>query len=254
MQLPDVKHLIAAAVAAAGVAIAMAGGGFEPTAFAAAGLVVWVACRCVGLAVGIAPRSQTPNAAWATGAALAAFAALLALSLAWSSDDGHAIRGRRPGARLPGHVRRSSSLASRRAEARPWLVGLAIGLTAIAAIALLARFEPSLVRQPRRRPRPEPARGARPAHLPDRILERPRRGDGRGDRPADLVRRRLGLAMVAVAGGRRAAGGDAGALDHRLARRDHRRGDRNRDPGRDRPGALAAARQPRRRGRRRRRC
>ena len=53
------------------------------------------------------------------------------------------------------------------------------------------------------------------------------------------------VAMVAVAGGRRAAGGDAGALDDRLARRDHRRGARDRDPGRDRPGAHAAARQPR---------
>ena len=141
MQLPDVKHVIAAAVAAAGVAIAIAGGGFEPTAFAAAGLVVWV-LAVVGLAVGIAPRSQTPNAAWATGAALAAFAALLALSLAWSSDDGHGFED---------VVRALAYLgtfvlvvaASKRAEARPWLAGLAIGLTAIAAIALLARFEPS---------------------------------------------------------------------------------------------------------------
>jgi hypothetical protein len=141
MQLPDVKHVIAAAVAAASVAIAVAGGGFEPTAFAAAGLVVWV-LAVVGLAVGIAPRSQTPNAAWATGAALAAFAALLALSLAWSSDDGHGFED---------VVRALAYLgtfvlvvaASKRAEARPWLAGLAIGLTAIAAIALLARFEPS---------------------------------------------------------------------------------------------------------------
>ena len=98
--------------------------------------------RVVGLAVGIAPRSQTPNAAWATGAALAAFAALLALSLAWSSDDGHGFED---------VVRALAYLgtfvlvvaASKRAEARPWLAGLAIGLTAIAAIALLARFEPS---------------------------------------------------------------------------------------------------------------
>ena len=40
----------------------MAHGGFGPTAFAAAGLIVWIAVL-VGLAVGVFPRSEIPGVA-----------------------------------------------------------------------------------------------------------------------------------------------------------------------------------------------
>src|SRR4051794_20558599 len=140
MQRLDVQHLITAAVAAIAVALAMAHGGFGPTAFAAAGLIVWIACL-VGLALGVFPRSEVPGFAIGTGLALAGLAALMALSLAWASDDGDAF----------GDVVRTLAylgafvvvvLASRRGEARAWLAGLAIGLVAVGAIALLARFVP----------------------------------------------------------------------------------------------------------------
>jgi hypothetical protein len=146
MQQPAVKHLIAVAVAAACVAISLAGGGFEPTAFAAAGLVVWV-LAVLGLAVGVAPRSRAPGAAWAAGGALVALAGLMALSLAWGDDDGTAFEDVvRALTYLGGFT--LVVLSSKRGEARPWLVGLGVGLTAVCAIALLARFEPSLFGNP----------------------------------------------------------------------------------------------------------
>ncbi len=142
----DVKHLIGGAVAASAVAMALAGGGFEPTAYAAAGLVVWIAV-VIGLAVGVLPRSQPPTAALVAGISLAGLAALTALSLAWASDDGN---GFEDVVRTLAYLGAFAAvvLASRRNEATPWLAGLAVGVAAIAAIALLARFEPSLFGNP----------------------------------------------------------------------------------------------------------
>lgn len=137
----EVQHLIVAAVAGGTVALALAGGGFEPTAFATAGLTVWL-LALIGLATGIAPRSRPPGEAIAAGLALAGLAAMMALSLAWASDDGNGFED---------VVRALAYLglfvvvvvAARPGEARPWLAGLAIGLTTVGAIALLARFEPA---------------------------------------------------------------------------------------------------------------
>jgi len=143
---PEVKHVIGAAVAASAVALALAGGGFEPTAYAAAGMVVWIAV-VVGMAVGVLPRSQPPRAALVAGIALAGLAAMTALSLAWASDDGNAFEDV---VRALAYLGAFTAVvfASRRAEAEPWLAGLAIGLTAVGVIALLARFEPSLFGNP----------------------------------------------------------------------------------------------------------
>ena len=142
----DVKHLIGGAVAASAVAMALAGGGFEPTAYAAAGLVVWIAV-VIGLAVGVLPRSQPPTAALVAGISLAGLAALTALALAWASDDGN---GFEDVVRTLAYLGAFAAvvLASRRNEATPWLAGLAVGVAAIAAIALLARFEPPLFGNP----------------------------------------------------------------------------------------------------------
>ena len=192
----DVKHVIGAAVAASVVALALAQGGFEPTAFAAAGLVVWIAL-VVGLAVGALPRSQPPTAALVAGIALAAFAALTALSLAWASDDGN---GFEDVVRTLAYLGAFAAvvLASRRAEATSWLAGLAVGGRRDRRDRAARPVRAVPVRQSRRRPRP-PAGGARPAHLPDRLLERARRGDGGGDRAAELVRRVRRLAAPALA-------------------------------------------------------
>lgn len=141
VQRLTVQHVIGAAVAGACIALALAGGGFEPTAFAAAGLVVWVA-TLVGLAVGVLPRSEPPLAAVGAGLALAGLVALTALSLAWTTDPGHAFEDVvRALAYLGGFL--LVVVTSRRAEARPWLTGVTVGLVAVATLALLARFEPS---------------------------------------------------------------------------------------------------------------
>src|SRR4051812_38386944 len=83
----EVNHLIAGAVAICCVAFGLAGGGFEATAFAAAGLLVWIAA-IAAVGIGIVPRSVPPREAAIAGVGLAGLAGLLALSLAWSSDDG----------------------------------------------------------------------------------------------------------------------------------------------------------------------
>jgi hypothetical protein len=138
--------MITGAVAACCVALAMAGGGFEPTAFAAGGLAVWIVVL-VGLATGVVPRSEPPTEAIVAGLALAGLAGLMALSLAWASDDGHAFEDLvRTLAYLGLFV--AVVLASRRGEMRPWLAGLAAGLAVVGAVALLARFEPSLFGNP----------------------------------------------------------------------------------------------------------
>ena len=153
--------------------------------------------------------------------------------MTWASDDGRAFEDAvRALAYLGIFV--LVVVASRRGEAR----GLAArpgrsGSRSSAAIALLARFEPSLFGDPDADLARDLPAIARPAHLPDRLLERARRGDGRGDRPAAPGSRppaRPARARSLAVGGHAAAA--ARPLDDRLARRDRRGADRDRDPGR----------------------
>ncbi len=136
------KHAITAAVAAGIVALAMAEGGYGPVAFAAGALVVWAAVL-LGLATGILPRSEPPRPAIAAGACLLGLAALTALSLAWANDDGRAFEDV---VRALGYLGlfALAVVAARRGDGAQWLRGLAIGLTAVAAIALGSRLEPSI--------------------------------------------------------------------------------------------------------------
>jgi O-Antigen ligase len=140
MQLLTIEHLITGAVAASCVGLALAEGAFEPTAFAAAGLVAWTA-TVIGLAAGVVPRSRPPGPAIAAGLCLAGFVALVAASMIWASDDGRAFEDVVRGLAYLG-VFVLVVVASRRAEARAWLAGLALGLVIVGAIALLARFVP----------------------------------------------------------------------------------------------------------------
>lgn len=146
MKLPRIEHIITSAVALGCVGLALAQGGFPPTAVAAAGVVVWFAVL-VGLATGAFPRDEPPVAAIAAGLCLTGYAALIALSMAWASDDGGAFEDAIRALAYLGMFA-LVVIASPRGSARAWLRGLAIGLAAIAAIALLARFEPSLFGNP----------------------------------------------------------------------------------------------------------
>ncbi len=146
MQPPRLEHMIAAAVAVACVTLGLAGGGFEPTVFAAAALISWIGVL-VGLGTGLLPRHEPPGVAIATGLCLAAIAALIAISIAWASNNGEAFEDVvRALAYLGIFV--VVVLCSRPGDAAAWLNGLAVGLFAITAVALLARFEPSLFGDP----------------------------------------------------------------------------------------------------------
>jgi hypothetical protein len=143
-----IQHGVTVAVAAASVAIALADGGYYPSAFGTISLVCW-AIVLAGLAFGFLPRAEPPRVAVVAGAALAALAALTALSMAWASDQGAAFDD---AIRVLGYAGLFLLVvvATRSGEAPAWLRGLAIGATAVGAIAVLARLEPSLFGYPER--------------------------------------------------------------------------------------------------------
>ena len=188
----------------------------------------------VGLAVGVVPRSRAARAADRSPAlALAGLAALMALSLAWASDDGDAYEdvvralaylGVFALVVLASRARRGRRLA-RRAGDRAGRDRRDRARGPLRAVARSATPTPSS-------PADLPA-ALGPAHLSGRLLERARRGDGGRDRPARLARRRArARAARARARRRRAAAGAAGAVDDRLARRPGRRRARLRRPAR----------------------
>jgi O-antigen ligase len=176
---------IVIAIAILYVALALPDGGYSQQLIGGATAAVWLAVG-IALTLGVRPRSRTP--AWERGAVarlrrgprrgvsgvrvpvplagalamstrargvsavaaaacLVGFAAWTALSVAWASDDGRAFV----------EVVRVLSylglfvlivLASPRGSARAWLTGLAIGLTVVAGLALVSRFEPSFAERP----------------------------------------------------------------------------------------------------------
>jgi tetratricopeptide (TPR) repeat protein len=129
------------AVAVVYLAMSIADGGYPPEAIAAGTLLIWWAV-IVGLAVGAWPRGDIPRAAIVCGLCIFGFGLLTALSLGWASDDGRAFI---EVVRVAGYAGLFTLvvLASPAASARTWLVGLAIGLVAVSALALGSRFEPS---------------------------------------------------------------------------------------------------------------
>lgn len=136
------KHAVTVAVAVTYVAISLAEGGFGTAVTAAGTLVIWWAVL-VGLLTGGLPLVKPPRAALAAGAGLGGLALFTALSMAWASDDGKAFLDV---VRAAGYLGLFVLvvLASGRASARSWLSGLAIGLVAVAVIAVASRLVPSL--------------------------------------------------------------------------------------------------------------
>ena len=140
------EHAISAAIALGLAGLGLAEGGFAPTAYAATAAVVWGAV-VIGLAVGMLPRAAIPGSAIVAGLMIGGFAGLTGLSIAWASDNGAAFEDLVRALAYVG-VFVLVVVASRRAQAGAWLRGIAIGLVAIASIALLARFEPGLFGNP----------------------------------------------------------------------------------------------------------
>jgi hypothetical protein len=122
--------------------MAMAEGGYGPVAFATGALVVWSAVL-VGLATGLLPRSEPPRPAIVAGVCLLGLAGLTALSLAWANDDGRAFEDV---VRALGYLGLFvlAVVAAKRGDGGKWLRGIAVGLTVVAGIALVSRFEPSI--------------------------------------------------------------------------------------------------------------
>ena len=135
------KHALVVTVAVAYVAVSLADGGYPPEAIAAGTLLIWWAV-IVGLAVGAWPRADIPRPAIAAGLCIVALGLLSGLSLGWTSDDGRTFV---EVVRVAGYAGLFVLviLTSPRDSARTWLVGLAIGLSVVAALALGSRLEPS---------------------------------------------------------------------------------------------------------------
>jgi len=102
---------------------------------------VWWAV-IIGLAFGPLPRAFVPRPAVRAGLCLGGLTVLTALSMLWASDDGRTFAEASRAATYLG-VFALVVVISPRGSARSWLVGLAVGLTGVAAIALASRLVPS---------------------------------------------------------------------------------------------------------------
>jgi tetratricopeptide (TPR) repeat protein len=135
------QHVIAGAVALASFGLALNQGGYSIGFIAGVTFAVWWAVL-LALVLRVRPQPAVPLAAVGAGACLALLAGWTAASAAWAGDDG---------AVFVEVVRVLSYLglftlvlvASGASGARPWLGGLAIGLSAMVVLGLASRFEPS---------------------------------------------------------------------------------------------------------------
>jgi hypothetical protein len=138
----DPKHVTAAIVAVALVALALADGGSDPIGYSVGAVAVW-ATVLIGIATGWLPRSRPAAVALGAGVCLAAIAVLTGLSAIWASDPGSAFDEAVVALAYAGAFV-LVLLAAGRGSARAWLAGLAIGLVGISIFALGARLEPSV--------------------------------------------------------------------------------------------------------------
>lgn len=134
--VPPATILVALAV----LLLALPSGGFSPLAVGVATLVVWIAAILIVLAAA-ASRIElelSPLLIWA-GAAIAALAALTAISLGREVDDAVAFTDV---VRLLGYlaVLVLVGVLAGRGDARRWLAGLALGIVAVAVVAIGARL------------------------------------------------------------------------------------------------------------------
>ncbi len=130
------------AIAAAYFAISLADGGSSILLIAFMTAAIWWAV-IVGLVLGILPRGRIPARAILSATSLGALGAFAALSMIWASDDGGAFTDVLRVAEYLG-IFVLVLLVSPRGSARTWLAGLAAGIVALAAWALVSRFLPGL--------------------------------------------------------------------------------------------------------------
>lgn len=142
------QHVIIPAVAVGVVALALANTAYPAPreVYSVASIAFW-ALAIVGTLAGIFPRAPLNRAAVTAGVLLFGFVSFTALSMLWASDRGLAFN----------QVALAScylglfvlvALGARDGEGRFWLQGLAVGLVAVAALALAPRFLPNLFGSP----------------------------------------------------------------------------------------------------------
>ena len=124
-------------------ALALPEGSFDLELRASIAIAIWWVVL-VGLFVRAWPGSRPPTAALVAGGCLAGITALSALSLLWAEDAGRAFGDLLTPVVYLG-LFALVVLASRRASARTWLVGIGAGLVAICLLALLSKVEPGLL-------------------------------------------------------------------------------------------------------------
>lgn len=128
------------AVAAAVFLLAYAGGSYQLGDWALAGLAAWWAVALV-VALGLGPARPLPAAAWAAGMALAALTVLTLVSAGWAEAPARAVTEFQRSLAYLGVFVLVLLLARHAAPAR-WSDGLALGIVAVAGIALVSRFFP----------------------------------------------------------------------------------------------------------------
>ena len=99
----------------------------------------WVLILCIGF--GIWPLARVTRAAWVTGGLLALFGLWTLLSAIWAANAAGAF-SEFTRVMLYLAVFAITVAVSRRANAGRWLDGLALGIVAVAVVALVSRFFP----------------------------------------------------------------------------------------------------------------
>lgn len=122
--------------------MALADGGSDTIAYAVGSVLVWGAIL-VGIAIGWLPRARSTPYTAGAAICLVGIAVLTGLSAIWASDPGSAFDEAVLALGYAGLVT-LILVAAGFGSARAWLAGLAVGLVAIAVLALGARLEPSV--------------------------------------------------------------------------------------------------------------
>jgi Flp pilus assembly protein TadD len=136
---------VSLAVAAATFLAAFDGGSYSLVARSTiAVLALW--CLAVPVALGLWPRERIPAPAIATALLLASFALWTALSIIWSASAERSYTEFVRVVLFLAVFLLAVLSASRRLGARHWIRGLALGITAVAALSLASRLFPDAFR------------------------------------------------------------------------------------------------------------
>lgn len=131
-----------ALVAIASAALGFAQGGYSQEVVALATMVIWIAVAA-GVVLGLWTRSEVPRMALVSGLSLLGLLVLSAASMAWADDPGRSFDA---SIRIAGYLGLFVLVvaAAPRSGKRAWILGLAVGLTIVAAASLGSRYAPTL--------------------------------------------------------------------------------------------------------------